>query len=362
MLGNKRTYAIMAKPSGSVCNLRCSYCYYLGKDILLKKDGEVMSDEVLSQYILQNLRIHGKDAAVEFAWHGGEPTLCGIDFFRRVVCLQKKYGEGRNIINNLQTNGTLIDDDWCSFFRDNNFMIGISIDGPKRLHDTFRKDASGKGSFAGAMNAVSLLKKHGVDYNTLTTVNAANAEFPEELYGFLSGISDYMQFLPVVDGAVQYELTDHSVTAEAYGDFICRIFDIWSGRDIGKKFIQIFEATIGNMLEEPAGVCLHEAVCGHAAVLEANGDLYSCDRYVFDKYKLGNICDEPLSDLMEKNRSFGISKCEGLSEECIDCRWLKLCWGGCPKDRFGPDGKNYLCEGYKKIFARISGSVRFVKH
>lgn len=353
----------MAKPAGSACNLRCAYCYYTGKDMLLKKHSGVMSDDILSRYIVQNLRIHGKDAAVEFAWHGGEPTLCGIDFFRRAVYLQKKYGSGRNIINNLQTNGTLIDDSWCRFFRDNNFMIGVSLDGPKHLHDIFRKDASGKGSFAGANNALTLLKKHGVEYNTLTTVNSANAKYPEEVYEFLSGISDYMQFLPVVDGAVQHELTDCSVTPEAYGDFICRIFDIWSRRDIGKKFIQIFEATIGNMLGESAGVCLHEAVCGHAAALESNGDLYSCDRYVFDRYKLGNICEEALDDLMEKNRPFGISKCSVLSDECIACRWLRLCWGGCPKDRFGcgAAGKNYLCEGYKKIFARICGSVRFIK-
>lgn len=372
-----RTFAVMCKPIGSACNLRCDYCYYTDK-IPHEKRGEVMADEVLEAYISQNFAAHGGAATVEFAWHGGEPTLCGIDFFKRALELEAKHGAGRSVQNSLQTNGTLLNDAWCLFFKENDFMVGISIDGPKRLHDQYRRDARGAGSFESAMRGVALLKKHGVRYNTLTTVNAVNVLFPDEVYALLSDISDFMQFLPVVEpegsamppGAFSEnpgdKMADYSVDGEAYGRFLCRIFDLWRGRDIGKKFVQIFEATVGNMMGKPAGICVHEPVCGHAASMELDGSLYSCDRYPFDAYRLGNVTETPLIEMMENNKKFGMHKADALASECTDCRYLGLCWGGCPKDRCavaagGEDQrhyKNYLCSGYKAFFAHAERVVR----
>lgn len=379
MKGHKeaRAFAIMAKPIGSACNLRCTYCYYSDK-IFAGNHGKVMSDEVLNAYIVQNLAAHGKMATVEFAWHGGEPTLCGIDFFRRALAFEEKHGSGRSMQNTLQTNGTLLNDEWCQFFRENDFIIGISIDGPKQLHDKYRRDARGGGSFEDVMRGVALLKRYGVRYNTLTTINAANVLFPDEVYAFLSGVSDFMQFLPVVEqardamppgvfsGKFEGKTADYSTGSREYGEFLCRVFDIWRSRDIGEKFVQAFEAVIGNMMGSPAGVCVHEPICGHAASVEADGSLYSCDRYAFDLYKLGNITETPLSAMMENNRKFGMYKADGLAQECIDCHYLGLCWGGCPKDRYATAVgrknqnryKNYLCSGYKAFFAHVERRVR----
>ena len=374
-----RTYAVMAKPAGSACNLRCTYCYYLDKTPAPRREA-FMSDGVLAAYIEQNLAMHGKDATVEFAWHGGEPTLCGVAFFRRAVELEKRYGAGRRIKNSLQTNATLLDEEWCRFFKENDFIVGVSVDGPKALHDRFRTDACGAGSFDAALRGVELLRRHGVEYNTLTTVNAANAENAEEVYGFLREISDYMQFLPVVESSssamppglaeggfypAEREMAAYSVSPGAYGDFLCRVFDCWRSRDVGVKFIQTVEAVLGNMMEKPAGVCVHEPACGHAASLEVDGSLYSCDRYPFAAYRLGNVMETPLRELMESNRDFGLHKAE-LADECLGCEHLGLCWGGCPKDRLSPASgnggkarhKNYLCAGYRKFFTHMRRTVR----
>ncbi|MDO5562552.1 MAG: anaerobic sulfatase maturase [Synergistaceae bacterium] len=376
-VSDTRAYAIMAKPVGSACNLRCSYCYYIGKDKLFGRT-ESMGYDVLKRYISENIRIHGRRAAVEFAWHGGEPTLRGLDFYRRAMELQREYGTGRKILNNIQTNGTFIDEEWCAFLRDNKFAVGLSVDGPEQLHDANRKGVKGDGSFSRAIDAARLFKKFGVPFNVLATVNSVNAGHPAEVYDLASSLSDFIQFLPVVERGGELitvppgihtadediSVTPQSVSPESYGDFLCKIFDIWASRDVGEKFVQMFEAAIGNMTGRPAGICVHEAVCGHTASLEADGSLYSCDRYTFDEYRLGNIMDSPLDELMESNRAFGTHKAE-LTQECEECRWLPLCRGGCPKDRFLPtaDGKykNYLCAGYKKFFSHIAASVRFVK-
>ena len=404
-----RHYAIEVKPIGAACNLRCEYCYYLGKDSLTpnpspKGEGSmgIMSDAILESYIQQVIAIHGQLAEIEFAWHGGEPTMCGIPFFERAMQLQQKYGAGRRILNTLQTNGTLLTDDWCRFFRDHNFRIGLSIDGPESLHNIYRKDAHGEGSFARTMHGLDLLLKHGVEFNTLTTVNAANATHPAEVYDFLREFSNYMQFLPVVEqtlsqplpvreGSVHSivqekmarlamppglytpvggeakggSLAPFSVPAEAYGKFLCTILDRWMAKDVGHKFVQVIEAAIGNLTRRPAGLCVHEAVCGHCGIIEKNGDLYRCDRYVFPEYRVGNILDAPLHDMMQTNRRFGEYKIDSLPSQCLHCDVADLCFGGCPKDRLlerltavvTPAGTvpvverlNYLCSGYRIFF------------
>lgn len=368
-----RCYAIEVKPIGSVCNLRCTYCYYLGKKH--HTHHRPMSNEVLERYISQVTAIHGSKAEIEFAWHGGEPTLCGIDFFERAVALQRKYASGRRVLNTLQTNGTLLDNDWCRFFADNDFRIGISIDGPQHLHDRYRKDAAGRGTFSRVMNAIEMLRKAGVQYNTLTTVNATNADCGAEVYRFLRTVSDYMQFLPVLecvgeDGDVALppgiyssapakapQVAPFSVSAEGYGKFLCDVFDCWKRGDVGRKFVQTFEAAVGNLTHRPAGLCVHEGVCGHCAAIESDGDVFRCDRYVFDEYRIGNIMRRPLYDMMESNRNFGMYKVDSLSQRCLHCDVVEMCFGGCPKDRidtqltlYGEERDNHLCAGYRRFF------------
>ena len=370
-----RHYAIEVKPIGAACNLRCEYCYYLGKGSGHAATPALMSDDVLESYVRQVIEIHGRYAEIEFAWHGGEPTLCGVPFFERAMALQRKYGEGRKILNTLQTNGTLLTDEWCQFFRDYHFRIGLSIDGPEHLHNIYRKDAHGEGTFSRTMHGLELLQKHGVEFNTLTTVNAANADHAKEVYAFLREFSDFMQFLPVVESLPQngngnvalppgiyshqpQRLAPFSVPAEAYGKFLCTILDEWGRhQDVGRKFVQVFEATLGNMTRRPAGLCVHEAVCGHCGVIEKNGDLYRCDRYVFPEYRIGNILQAQLHDMMQTNRRFGEYKLDSLPSACLHCDVADLCFGGCPKDRLdermtlnGPERRNYLCPGYRLFF------------
>lgn len=370
-----RTFSIMAKPVGAACNLRCAYCYYLDKG-MANHARVAMPDDVLDAYIRQNLEAHGKDAEIEFAWHGGEPTLAPLSFYRKAVTLQKTYGAGRKIFNTLQTNATLLDDEWCSFFAENNFLLGVSIDGPKEFHNIYRGSCFDK-----VMHGVALLKKHKVQFNTLTTINASNWEHPREVYGFLRELTDFMQFLPVVEARpaayeveknrrfaappgiysrpLKHPVFDFSVPQEGYGFFLKGVLTEWKKQDYGKKHIGIFEATLGNMQKRPAGVCVHEALCGNCAVVEINGDVYACDRYAYGEYKIGNILETPLKELMEHNRRFGMHKVNGLPDECFACKFVKLCFGGCPKDRIlwttgGQAGKNYLCESYQMFFEAFS--------
>lgn len=373
---SNRHYAIIIKPIGSACNLRCNYCYYLGKRV--GQERSIMSYEVLESYIRQVVEIHGECAEIEFAWHGGEPTLAGIPFYQQALLLQKRYAKGRRVLNTLQTNGTLLTDEWCKFFADNDFRIGISIDGPERLHNAFRKGVSDEDTFMQVMRGVELLRKYGVSYNTLTTVNAINAEHGKEVYGFLRSISNYMQFLPVVESVGEEsgiglppgiyspniekprQMAQFNVTAEGYGKFLCDVLDEWRVNDIGRKFVQIFESAIGNITHRPAGLCVHEAVCGHCAVVEHNGCVYRCDRFVFDEYKVGNILNTDLNTMMESNRAFGEYKLESLPSKCLHCDVVDICFGGCPKDRvletmtlYGVERHNYLCAGYKMFFRRM---------
>ncbi len=369
-----RTYAMMAKPVSGRCNLRCEYCYYAGKESLLDVGKTVMSDPTLEAYIRQCLAMHGKDARVEFAWHGGEPTLAGLSFYQKAVRLERKYGEGRNIVNSIQTNATLLTDEFCRFFRDEHFLVGVSIDGPKECHDAFRKDASGAGSFEMTMRGIELLGKYDVSFNTLTTINSFNQNRAHEVYSFLRGLSDWMQFLPVVECApavyesdggqlfaeppginsikIKHPLMPFSVTPKGFGDFMCAIFDEWKSRDVGRKHVQLIDVTLENLRGIPSSLCVYNPICGHSGCVEASGDVYSCDRYAFSSYCLGNIMNTSLGELMEKNRAFGMHKTLDLPDECLDCPYVKLCFGGCPKDRLWNE-KNYLCEGYRTFFEYI---------
>jgi uncharacterized protein len=369
-----RTYAMLAKPVSGACNLACEYCYYAGKEKALHIGTARMSDETLESYIRQSLAMHGSKARVEFAWHGGEPTLAGQDFYEKAVQLQERYGKGRNIINTLQTNATLLSDDLCRFFKENHFLLGVSIDGPEKLHNAYRKTKDGQGSFDKTLRGMELLKKHEVSFNTLTTVNRINQEHPQEVYDFLREWTDWMQFLPVVESVpaeyekekgqifavppgihsikIKHPVMPFSVTPKGYGAFLCAVFDIWKEKDAGRKHVQLIDVAMGNLNGIPSGLCVHNPLCGHSGCVEANGDVYACDRYAFDDYRLGNIMETGLDELMEANRDFGMHKMYGLPEKCLDCPEIRLCFGGCPKNRLW-ENRNYLCEGYLKFFSHV---------
>lgn len=358
----------MAKPVGARCNLRCEYCYYLDKPA-----GAVMNDALLENYTRQIISIHGQDAEIEFAWHGGEPTLAGRTFFEKAVAFQKKYGKGRHIRNSLQTNATLLDDGLCSLFKKYDFLLGVSVDGPEDLHDRYRGN-----SFKRVMEGIELLHKHRVPFNTLTAVHAANWNEPKRVYAFLREVTDHMQFLPVIellpaiyekeDGQrfaqppgvysprIGHPVEPFSLQPDGFGRFMCGILEAWKRQDIGKKFVQLFETTLGAHLSQNGGVCAHDAICGHCACVLENGNVYSCDRYCYENYRLGNMQTDPLAVLLEKNREFGLYKTYGLTDKCYTCKYVKLCFGGCPKDRVraaddGEGNQNYLCESYNRFFA-----------
>ncbi len=369
-----RTYAMLAKPVSGACNLRCAYCYYAGKETLLGQGAGRMSHEVLEAYIERSLAMHGRDAVVEFAWHGGEPTLAGLSFYEEAVRLERKHGRGRLVRNSMQTNATLLTDAWCRFFRDNDFAIGVSIDGPEALHNACRKGADGSGSFEAVMAGVRLLERHRVPFAALTTINRFNMEHPLEVYRFLRELTDYIQFLPVVEAlptafeaeagqrlatppgihalGLTHPTASFSVTPEGYGGFLCAVWDEWLGRDAGRVHVQLFDVALGHLQGLPSALCVHDPLCGHSGCVEANGDVYACDRYAFPAYRLGNLTRRPLGELMEENRAFGMHKTCGLPQECLDCPYVRLCFGGCPKDRLS-GGRNYLCDGYRRFFARV---------
>ncbi|WP_048155388.1 anaerobic sulfatase maturase [Methanosarcina sp. Kolksee] len=362
---------ILAKPTGAICNLACSYCFFLDKELLYPGSRFRMSDEVLGNYIRQLIAAH-RSPQVTVAWQGGEPTLMGIDFYRRAIELQEKYKKpGMTFENTMQTNGTLLDDEWCRFFKENNFLIGISIDGPREVHDAYRVDKRGNGTFDQVMKGLRLLQKHGVEYNVLTTVNRVNANYPLEVYHFLrdEAGTDWMQFIPVVErineeGHTLYQrgdtVSDRSVQPEQFGSFLNRIFDEWVRNDVGKVFVQTFEASARRWLGLPSGMCVFEEMCGIGLVLEHNGDLYSCDHFVEPDYLLGNILENEISELAasEKQYRFGQDKSNTLPQVCRECEVLFACRGECPKNRFlttpaGEPGLNYLCEGLKAFFRHI---------
>ncbi len=368
-------FHVMAKPRGAICNLDCAYCFYLPKEDLYRGSSFRMSDETLESYTrqyIQNQRV----PEVNFAWQGGEPTLMGLDFFRKAVAYQQKYARpGQRIENALQTNGTLLDDEWCKFFAENRFLIGISLDGPREAHDLYRKDKGGAPTFDRVLRAVKLLKNHKVDFNILTCVSASNVERPLDVYHFLRDEigAEYIQFIPIVEreNATGFQegtaLTSRSITGEQYGRFLISIFDEWVRRDVGKVFVQMFDTALGRWLGAPGGLCVFQETCGLALAMEHNGDVYSCDHFVEPRHRLGNLLETPLTELVgsEQQKQFGIDKRKSLPHYCRECPVLFACNGGCPKDRtdLTPDGEaglNHLCEGFKAFFIHVDEPMRLM--
>jgi uncharacterized protein len=363
-------FHLMAKPGGSRCNLSCQYCFYLRKGELYPKSTFRMSDEVLEEYIQQTIGAH-RITEVTFAWQGGEPTILGIDFFKKALDLQKKYCRpGMVIHNTIQTNGVLLNDEWCKFFKKNRFLVGISIDGPQELHDACRTDAAGKGSFDRVMQGLALLKKHKVEFNILCTVNAVNGDHPLEVYRFFRDEvqAKFIQFIPVVERDRKSGTpTPLSVGPEQYGKFLIGVFDEWVKHDVGTIYVQHFDTALANWYGEPHGICVFSPTCGSALVIEHNGDIYSCDHFVDRDHLLGNILTESLTRLVnsERQRQFGLSKRENLPNYCKKCPVLFACRGECLKNRFSvtPDGEpglNYLCEGYRMFFSHIDRPMKFM--
>jgi len=368
-------FHVMVKPCGPVCNLSCQYCYYLAKDRLYPESSFRMTDDLLERFTYQYIKAQ-RVPHVTFGWQGGEPTLMGLDFFKRAVELQERYQQpGMTISNALQTNGTLLDDDWCRFLKEYNFLVGISIDGPHHLHDTYRVDKRQHPTLDRVMAGVELLKKHQVEFNTLTCVHALNGDFPLEVYHFLRDDvqSRYIQFIPIVlrDNKNGFQkgraVTSHSVSGRQYGGFLTTIFDEWVRRDVGKVFVQTFDAALAAWAGRAPGVCILDEVCGTALVLEHNGDLYSCDHFVEPGYLLGNINETDLATLAgsEQQQRFGLEKRDSLPHYCQNCPVRFACNGGCPKNRilYTPDGEpglNYLCSGYKEFFSHIAPYMKFM--
>jgi uncharacterized protein len=382
---NTKSCHVMAKPSGSVCNIDCSYCFYLEKDRLYPERNKNwrMDDDTLERFVKQHIDAQ-PTSHVDFAWQGGEPTLLGISFYQKVVELCDKYGEGKQIYHAFQTNGILLDDDWCMFLKQHNFLVGLSIDGPAHLHDHYRVNRSGKPTHAKVMLAIECLKKHGVEFNTLTVVTAKNVNHPLQVYEFLKQIgSTFIQFIPLVERHSQPEntdiytlaspdetsvaMTDWSVSPKAYGKFLNTIFDHWIRNDVGRVFVQTFDTTLASWVGEPAGVCVFSETCGHAFALEANGDLYQCDHYVYPEYKLGNIHQISIGEMNNSDaaKQFGMDKKETLTNQCQSCEYKFACHGGCPKHRFvtskqGHPNHNYLCEGYYEYFKHTEKNMKMM--
>lgn len=354
-----RPFHIMTKPIGPICNLDCEYCYYLEKQGLYPgKSRFRMSEELLETYVKQYIEAQ-PGPVVPFAWQGGEPTLMGLQFFEKVVELQRKYlPAGWRCTNALQTNGTLLTPEWCKFFRENEFLVGISLDGPAELHDRYRLDKKQRPTHAKVMEGLRLLQEHGVEYNVLCVVNRINVKHPLEVYRFFKehGVR-HMQFIPLVEREGADGVSHRTVPAKEYGLFLAAIFDEWIRHDIGKVYVQIIEECFLVWLGHQAQLCVFRETCGRALAMEHNGDLFSCDHFVFPEYKLGNITETPLSALVASaaQAKFGAGKKETLPRYCLECEVRFMCNGGCPKDRFiqtpdGEPGLNYLCEGYRYFF------------
>lgn len=386
---------VMVKPIGSQCNLDCTYCYYLSKKELLGEvGGGRISDEMLETFIRQYFESHNSKEVI-FSWQGGEPTLLGIDFFRRVIALQKKYCPKHvRYENDIQTNGTLLDDEWCTFIHDENILVGLSIDGPETLHDAFRKDPAGNGSFRSVFKAAMLLKKHKVNFATLSCVNRLTAKNALKVYRFLRDKigSTRMQFIPIVEplsfrtvapqhweeswmplqgtpqakpGGVGSVVEDWSVDPDDWGSFLCTIFDEWYRNDVGKIYVNYFDAAVETWMGHVSPLCTQGPLCGKGLVLERDGSLYACDHYVYPEYRTGNILETPLSKMAfsEQQQRFGRMKEAALPKLCRQCTYEFACFGGCPKNRFiktsdGEAGLNYLCSGWKKFFTHIDQPIQ----
>ena len=387
-------FHVMTKPSGAICNLDCKYCYFLSKEMLYPGSRFRMADDLLQTYIRQYIESQRVNE-VTFAWQGGEPLLMGLGFFQRAIDYQKQYTRpGMKILNTLQTNGTLLDADWCRFFKTHDFLIGLSVDGPRELHDAYRVNKGGAGTFDQVMRGWRLLREAGVEYNILCTVHAANQDHPLSVYRFFRDEleTQFIQFIPIVerttpqilplanigwserDGGERplYEqsgskITNRTVNARKYGQFLSAIFDEWVRRDVGQVYVQMFDVALGAWVGQPGGVCVFAPTCGTALALEHNGDLFSCDHYVEPDYRLGNIQSDHMIELIasDKQRQFGLDKQTTLPRYCRECEVRFACHGGCPKNRFitTPDGEaglNYLCAGYKQFFNHVDRPMKIM--
>ena len=368
-------FHLLSKPTGATCNLDCAYCFFLAKELLYPGSRFRMADELLENYIRQLVESH-RTPEVTIAWQGGEPTLMGLEFFRRSVAYAQKYARpGMSVVHTIQTNGTLINDEWAAFFKEHNFLVGISIDGPREMHDLYRQDKGGAPTFDKVMRGLSLLKQHGVEWNALVTLNHANAEQPVRVYRFLRDEcgAHFIQFIPIVErhhvDGVPYgdAVTERSITAEQYGHFLVAVFEEWVRRDIGEVYVQMFDVALANWYGEPAGLCVFSKTCGTALALEHNGDLYSCDHFVEPQHKLGNIHETHMIELVASDQQvkFGRDKFDTLPNYCLECDVRFTCHGGCPKDRFittpaGEPGLNYLCAGYKRFFHHINQPMQLM--
>ncbi len=364
-------FHLMIKPVGADCNLACEYCYYRGKRALYPGSDFRMADEVLEQTTRAYLEANPAPEVV-FGWQGGEPLLAGLDFYRRAVALQAECAApGQRISNTLQTNGTLLDEEWCGFLRAHGFLVGLSLDGPRAAHDAYRRDPAGGPTFDRVMQAARLLKETGVEFNILATVHAANVGRPVEVYRFFRDEvgARFLQFIPIVepvtaaDGGVS--VSARSVSGKEYGRFLARVFDEWVRRDVGTVFVQTFDSALASWLGGPAALCVFAEECGRALVVEHNGDLYACDHFVRPEYRLGNIMEAPLARMVdsERQQAFGRAKREALPPACRECEYLFACRGGCPKNRLAPQypgepPSNHLCEGYRYFFAHIDARMR----
>lgn len=375
---------VMLKPAGAHCNLACKYCYYLEKSKLYAtSQRHLMTDEMLERFTQEYIEAQTM-GQVLFTWHGGEPLMRSIDFYKKALTLQQKYARGRHIDNVIQTNGTLLTDEWCEFFAQNHWLVGISIDGPQQYHDHYRLTSAGKPSWERVMHGIRLLNKHHVEWNAMAVVNAYNADHPLEFYHFFKEHGcQYLQFTPIVerltahsDGRTLASLADQtdipvadfSVTAEQWGTFLCTIFDEWVRRDVGSIFVEIFDCTLANWMGVDPGICSYSTHCGHAGVMEHNGDVYSCDHFVFPTYKLGNIRDHTLVEMLygEQQQAFSRLKHASLPRQCKECDMEFACHGECPKnrflhDRYGNPGLNYLCRGYYQYYTHVAPYMDLMK-
>ncbi len=361
IIPSKLPFHIIVKPIGAVCNLNCTYCFYLPKTLLYpNKEDFRMPDEVLDNFTRQYIESQPESVQeIHFSWQGGEPTLLGLPFYKKAVALQKKYQRpDMSILNTIQTNGTRLDDAWGHFLHDESFLVGISIDGSEKIHDRFRIAPTGRGSFREVMHGLEILKKHNVEFNTLTVVTRINGDQPHPTYDFLKEIgARFFQFIPIVEREENGSIKAESVGSRQWGRFLIGVFERWLENDIGEIYVQFFDLFLGLFMNLPASLCVHAETCGRAVALEHNGDLYSCDHFVFKPHYLGNLMDSPVSTMLdgEFQREFGEQKRSGLPLYCRECRYLKMCNGGCPGHRFlkapgGEAGLNYLCEGYKLFF------------
>ena len=378
-----RPLYVMLKPAGARCNLRCRYCYYLEKDHLYAgNDAHFMSERLLEKFIADYMQAQ-TTPEVLFTWHGGEALLRPIAFYERALQLQRRYARGRQVVNSIQTNGTLLTPEWCEFLRENGFLVGISIDGPRNVHDAYRRTSADGPSFDRVMQGLQLLKDHHVEWNALAVVNNLNVEKPREFYRFFKDIGcQYLQFAPIVERIVSRDdgltlapgmqeggrLTSHSITPSQWGRFLCELFDEWVVADVGSIFVQIFDATLANWVGVTPGICSLSAHCGHAAVMEHNGDVFSCDHFVFPEYRLGNLNEKTITEMVysPQQQRFAQMKTAMLPRQCRECPFLFACHGECPKNRFlrdkyGNAGLNYLCEGYRQFFSHVTPHMNFMR-